>query len=361
MLSAIWDAKTARILFTSLVIILFLAFLRIARGTLTLFLFAVLFAYLVEPVVSYLERRLHGRKKAIVAFYLLLIGGVLGVVFFVGPYVLDEGRSLATNLPALVDRMVSGQFIVTLGHNQGWDKSRALQIQQFFMGHRNSIINYAAGIAENLEAPLSHIWWVVLIPILGIFFLMDAPAIAQGIVNLSTEPRKKAIAKLIVADVHSILGSYMRAQLFLAALTGVALTLVLTLMRTPYSLILSPLAGACEFIPVVGPAVACMVIFGVAALAGYNHLVWIFLALGTWRVIQDYVNAPRIMGRSLEISPLVEIFAVLAGGEIGGVIGAVVAVPALACSLRTLWRHLGEPSSMSNVDASPSIDVSPSR
>jgi predicted PurR-regulated permease PerM len=81
------------------------------------------------------------------------------------------------------------------------------------------------------------------------------------------------------------------------------------------------------------------VIFLVAALTGYDHLLWLFLVLGTWRVIQDYVNAPRIMGRSLEISPLAEIFAVLAGGEIGGVVGALIAVPVLAL-LRTLWRHL---------------------
>jgi predicted PurR-regulated permease PerM len=339
MLSALWDTKTARVLFTILVFVLFLGFLRIARGTLTLFLFAVLFAYLVEPIVSYLQRRLNGRKKGIAAFYLLFIGALLGAGFFVGPYVLDEGRSLAGNLPTLVDRMVSGQFIVTLGHNQGWDNARALQIQHFFMGHRNNIVNYAEGIASNLEAPLSHIWWVILIPIIGVFLLTDAPSIARGIVNLSTEPEKKAVAEAIVGDVHGILGSYMRAQLFLAALTAVALTCVLTLMRTPYSLILSPLAGACEFIPVVGPAMACTVIFAVAALAGYNHLVWLFLVLGSWRVIQDYVNAPRIMGRSLEISPLAEIFAVLAGGEMGGVTGAVIAVPVLAL-LRALWKHL---------------------
>ncbi len=59
----------------------------------------------------------------------------------------------------------------------------------------------------------------------------------------------------------------------------------------------------------------------------------------TWRIIQDYFSAPRIMGRSVEVSPLEEIFAVLAGGEIGGVVGALVAVPLLAL-LRILWAHL---------------------
>ena len=64
-------------------------------------------------------------------------------------------------------------------------------------------------------------------------------------------------------------------------------------MDVPFSFILEPLAGAFEFIPVMGPAVACALIFGIALVAGYGHLLWLFLCLGTWRIIQDYANAPR--------------------------------------------------------------------
>jgi predicted PurR-regulated permease PerM len=65
--------------------------------------------------------------------------------------------------------------------------------------------------------------------------------------------------------------------------------------------------------------------------------VLVFLAV--WRLLQDYVNAPRIMGESLEISPVVQILAVLSGGEMAGVVGALVSVPAVA-TLRILWRRL---------------------
>ena len=57
--------------------------------------------------------------RAILAFYFLFAGTLLGLGFLIGPNIVDEGRSLMANLPALVDRMTSGQFIVTLGHNQG--------------------------------------------------------------------------------------------------------------------------------------------------------------------------------------------------------------------------------------------------
>ena len=349
MFDSFWDTKTFRVLFTTIVIVLLLAFVHGARETLTLFMVSILFAYLVNPMVSYLQRPLRGRIQAIAAVYVLfaILVGVLG--FLIGPELVDDGRSLMASLPALVNRMASGQFIVTLGKNRGWENAQ--EIQSFFMDHRAQILSWAEGLAAVLEAPLFHIWWLILIPILGFFFLKDAPEMTGDVVDMASDRKNRSTLRKIVADVHAMLASYMRAQLILAALTAVALTAVLTLMRVPYSFFLSPLAGLCEFVPVVGPAVACTVIFVIAMFTGYPHLLWLFLVLGTWRVIQDYVNAPRIMGKSVEISPLVEIFVVLAGGEIGGVVGALVAVPALAL-LRIFWIHMNVSNPVPRVHAS---------
>ena len=102
---------------------------------------------------------------------------------------------------------------------------------------------------------------------------------------------------------------------------------MLSILHLRYAFILGPLAGVFEFVPVVGPAVAALIVFVIAVLTSYPHLIWVVIFLGIWRVMQDYVNAPRIMGKSLEISPLVQILAVLAGGEIAGVVGALISVP----------------------------------
>ncbi|MGI4826997.1 MAG: AI-2E family transporter [Janthinobacterium lividum] len=339
MLSYVWDPRAARVLSTTLAFIAVLAFLHGSRETLTLFLFAILFAYFVEPLVDLFSRFLNGRVKAIIVTYLLLGGIVAGLVFLLGPRIANEARELTASLPALLDRIASGQFLVNLGRSQGWKPERTDQIQQYFVNHRTAIFAYGESFAADLEAPLSHIWWVFLIPILGVFFLKNAKTMAGALVHQGEDRRKRRLIDGIVGDVHIMLGSYIRAQLILAGLTAVVLTPVIALMHVPFSFILGPLAGAFEFIPVVGPAVACALIFGIALVSGYNHLLWLFLVLGTWRILQDYVNAPRVMGRSLEISPLLEIFAVLAGGEMGGVVGALISVPAFAI-LRILWERL---------------------
>ncbi len=281
MISAVWDAKTARVVSTVLAFVAVLAFLHYARNTLSLFLFAVLFAYVVDPLVILLAGVLRGRMRGIVATYVLLGGVATGLGFLLGPHLVEEGKSLMTNLPALVDRLSSGQFIFAMGQNRGWNHNRSVEVQQFFLHHRPQIMAYAGGLIGRLEEPLTRAWWLILIPILSLFFLKDAQAMAFGLVRLGSDRKDKALLYGIVSDVNVVLGSYIRAQMILAALTGVVLTVVLGVMRVPYAFLFGPVAGVFEFIPVVG----------------------------------------------------------LAGGEIGGALGALISVPVLGI-LRILWLRL---------------------
>src|ERR1700677_3330184 len=339
MLDKVWDPKTARILCTAFIFALGLAFLYGARETLTLFLFAILFAYFLDPLVSRLEKPLRGRIQAICAVYLILTGLLVGLGFLVGPKIAGEGNALATSLPSLVDKAGSGELVSQVGQKHGWSEARQAQIQSFFMSHKDVILGYGRAIGQKLAEPAQHIWWLILIPILSIFFLKDGRSIGENLVTIGRSPEERQTLRGIVGDVNVMLGSYMRAQLILASLTVVVYTLALSILHLRYALILGPLAGISEFIPVMGPAIAAIIVFVIAVLTSYPHLIWLVLFLAIWRLVQDYVNAPRIMGKSLEISPLVQILAVLAGGEIAGVVGALVSVPAVA-TLRSLWKRL---------------------
>jgi len=88
----------------------------------------------------------------------------------------------------------------------------------------------------------------------------------------------------------------------------------------------------------VGPLVGAIAILGVAFLTNYQHLLLVALFLGVWRIVQDYVTTPRLMGRRLQLHPLAVIFAVLVGGELAGVIGVYLSIP-VAATLRVLWRR----------------------
>jgi predicted PurR-regulated permease PerM len=109
-------------------------------------------------------------------------------------------------------------------------------------------------------------------------------------------------------------------------------------MGVQYSFVLGAIGGVLEFIPVVGPLVAAILMVGVGFLTNYSHLFLVVVFLGVWRVMQDYIISPRILGERVELHPLAAIFGVLAGAEIGGVIGVYLAIPAMAAA-RILWVH----------------------
>ena len=106
----------------------------------------------------------------------------------------------------------------------------------------------------------------------------------------------------------------------------------------PYALMLGTAGGALEFVPVVGPLVAGAAMVVVAILAGYSHWPLVLLFLVIWRIVQDFVVSPRVLGVSVELLPLAALFGILAGGEIAGILGVYLSIPVMA-SLRIVWRR----------------------
>ncbi len=338
-LDQLWDARAARVFATALIFTVVIIFLKAARETLTLFLFAILFAYFLEPAVGWLVKPMRGRAKAILVVYIVLIGVLVGVGFIAGPSIADESKQLAMSLPSLLDRLGSGELIQSFGRAHHLRPAVINQVQTFLVSHRTEILGYGKIIGAKIAEPIQHIWWLILIPILSLFFLKQGFEIADGAVDLGRSRTERGMIRGLLDDINVMLGSYIRAQIILAGLTLVSYLIVLSLLRVPYAVILSPIAGFLEFIPVVGPAIAAVSIVLIALLSGYSHVLWLVLFLGIWRLTQDYVSAPRIMGKSLEINPLLQIFAVLAGGEMAGVVGALIAVP-VAATLRIFGRRL---------------------
>jgi predicted PurR-regulated permease PerM len=137
---------------------------------------------------------------------------------------------------------------------------------------------------------------------------------------------------------NQMLAQFIRSQLTLAALSLVVYITFMGAIGAPYALVLGTAGGVMEFIPVVGPLVAALMILGVAVLMSFPHWGLLLIFLIVWRLVQDYVISPRIMGQSMELHPLAAIFGVMAGGEIAGVLGVYLSIPVMA-SLRIVWRR----------------------
>lgn len=323
---------------TVLLFALALGFLYVARTTLIAFLFAIFFAYLMSPLVNRLERVLRGRGRAIAVIYSLLL--LLVVVFFVvvGPKVTREGAKLGQSLPALLTQLSSGQIARQLGQEHGWNTKTTELAQSFLVGHSDDITQIVQRIGLRLADVAKQAWLFFIVPLLSIFFLKDGRAFS-GVLLASIQSRpQREFLENVLNDLNQMLAHFIRAQLTLAALTLVMYSVFLGGMRVPYALVLGTIGGVLEFVPVVGPLVGALIIVTVALLMSYKHWLVLVIFLGIWRLLQDYVSSPRIMGESMELHPLAAIFGVMAGGEVAGILGVYLSIPVMA-SLRIVFRR----------------------
>jgi len=334
----LFDKKTAQALLTALVFTLTLLFLYAAWRSLIAFLFAVFFAYLLEAPVSRIQKWLRGsRGGAIAIVYLVFIGALVIAFSMVGPPIVQEAQMLMKKAPELVEKNSVKSVVEQLGAKHGWGEGTKENIRQFLETHKSEMVAATQNLIVRAARTVQGIWWLLLVPLLGIFFLKDGSELGRNLIDLFEDKRNRQIAAETAAEMNSMLGTFLRAQLTLSGLAMVVITFMLSIMGVQYAFALGPAAGAMEFIPVVGPLVGGVIVVGVAFLTGYSHLWWLVIFLVVWRAIQDYVSSPRILGKTLELHPLAVLFGVLAGGEVAGVIGVFLSIPVLA-TLRILWH-----------------------
>jgi predicted PurR-regulated permease PerM len=332
------DTRTSRVLFTVLLFALALGFLYVARRTLIAFLFAIFFAYLVDPAVSRIEKWIRGRGRAIALIYVLLVVLVVTFFFFVGPQVARQAQRLSESLPTLLTQVGTGAIAEQFGQEHGWSRNTIEPLKKFLQDHKDELASLAQRGGLKVAELAQQSWLLLVVPILAAFFLKDGRVFGQVLLSFVNMRPQREFLEGVLGDLNQMLAHFIRAQLTLAAFSMLAYISFMGLMRVPYALVLGTAGGIMEFIPVVGPLVAALVILGVALLFSYPHWLVLLVFLLAWRMLQDYVVSPRIMGKSMELHPLAAIFGVLAGGEMAGVLGVYLSIPVMA-SLRIVWRR----------------------
>jgi predicted PurR-regulated permease PerM len=335
------DARTTRVLFTVLLFALIFGFLYVARTTLIAFLFAIFFAYLIDPAVSHLAKWTRGRSSAIAVIYVVLVILLGTFLFFVGPQIGHEAQRLGQSVPGVIENNGTadlGQIAVKIGQDHGWSEPTQKRLHDYLQRHQGFFAKIAQRIGIRVAQAAKEVWLLLLIPFLAAFFLKDGRVFGESLLSFFHTRAQREFVQGVLDDMNQMLAHFIRAQLILAAFSMIVYTSFMGIVKVPYALVLGTAGGIMEFVPVIGPLVAGAVILVVALVLGYPHWLLLLLFLGAWRVTQDYVISPRIMGRSLELHPLAAIFGVLAGGEIAGILGIYLSIPVMA-SLRIVWRR----------------------
>ncbi len=332
----VFDARTARVLTTLLLFGLVLGLVALAWRTLVTFLFAIMFAYLLEPVVGGLQRRMRlPRGWAVTVLYAVLAGGLATVFLTAGPRIVQQAAVLSDLAPGISARLSSGQIAQEIGSQRGWSAQTQYRLHRFLVEHRAAIASGVERSLRELTRLAANAGWVALIPVLAIFFLVDGDRFSGTLLDQLAR-RQRALAADLIRDIHGVLANYIRAQIMLAGLATAVYLTGFELLRLRFAVALAAGAGLLEFIPVVGPLAAAVLVLATAFLTGYGQVWAVAVLLGVWRLVQDYVNAPRILGDQVQLHPLAVLFGVIAGAEMAGVIGVYLSVPVIAI-VRVVW------------------------
>jgi predicted PurR-regulated permease PerM len=192
------------------------------------------------------------------------------------------------------------------------------------------VLPYVKSLGGQIISGARYIVYIVLVPILAFFFLKDGHSIREDIVHRLTTGKHRLMLEGILEDINRLLGEYIRALVFLSLSSFICYGLFLSLTGASYFLLLAGIAAICEFLPVVGPAAAGIVVLLVTGLSGYQHMVWFLIFWLMFRLFQDYVVSPYLMGKGVEMNPMLVLFGVLAGEQIAGIAGMFFSVPVLA-------------------------------
>ncbi|HLY19534.1 MAG TPA: AI-2E family transporter [Bryobacteraceae bacterium] len=325
------DPRAARYTWTAALILVLLCLVYLVRSTLFVFIVALLFAYLLSPLVDVIDHFLPGKRTRILALaiaYMIFVLVLLVAVTQIGSRVVEQASALASSMPALLAKFQQPSTAVPTALNS--IRAQVIQkVQEQIAKNSGDIIASLPRAGAKILSVASNLIYVVIVPILGFFFLKDGRTMRQHFLSLIEDAPWRNELDGFLADVDLLLAHYMRAVLTLSLAAFTAYAIFFHILGIPYSFLLAALAAMLEFIPMIGPLSAGAIAVIVTAVSG-GPAVGAIIFLLIYRVFQDYVLSPHLMRAGVQLHPLLVLFGVFAGAEIAGIPGAFLSVPVLA-------------------------------
>ena len=323
--------------------------------SLTLLLFmvilAILFAYLIHPLVDAIHRpfktgRFAGAmsKPVAIALSFLIVIGVVGLaISALAPSVSEQAKTFADNIPTYTTTLQSNitDFNRRLDRISVSDDLRK-QINDRLKGALESGSEILTTLVANTAIFIvTYLPWLILIPVLSFFLLKDASTFRLALLRMFPAGDWRSRVDSVMADVNSTLAAYTRAQIISCVLIGIICTIGFYILGNNYALLLGVIAGIFEFVPILGPLTIAVIATVVAGFESGTEAVLTAFFLAVLRVSQDYVLYPRIVREGIHLHPLAIILSVLAGEQVAGIPGVFIAIPIVALGT-VLYKHIME-------------------
>jgi predicted PurR-regulated permease PerM len=315
---------------------------------LTPFVFGAMLGWLGDPVVDRLERMGRSRNTAVMLVFGTMSVLVLLALVVLVPLVEAQVVTLFESLPHYRDWFV-GTVLPWLERRTGLELLAWLDPERLFQLVRTHW-EQAGGAAATMLGYLSRsgfalLGWIaniVLLPVLTFFFLRDWDLFVGRVAALVPRDHAETVSRLAMES-SAVLGAFLRGQLLVMLVLGVLYGIGLSLVGLNLGILIGIVAGVLTFVPYLGPATVIL-LGGIAALVQYGdwqHLLGVLAVFSVGQVIESYWLTPKLVGDRIGLHPVAVIFAVLAGGQLFGFLGMLLALPVAAVA-NVLLRYAHE-------------------
>jgi predicted PurR-regulated permease PerM len=292
---------------------------------------ALFLALGLDPLVSLIEKKLP-RPAAIAIVVLGALLAVAGILFAIIPILVKQTANLIDELPGYVDDVLTSEWYANLEDTFGDGFQDAVSGALSFVQDPGNLLSIGGGIVAVGAGVASGITAVTIVTILTLYFLGSLRSMKRALYRFIPAYRRATFAD-VTDQVTGAVGRYVMGQVSLALVNGVLSFIYLTIIQAPLPALLALLAFIGSLIPLVGTLSASIVITSLcffnspetALAAGIYYLIYM--------QIEAYVLSPRIMSRAVSVPGAVVVIAAVGGGALGGVLGALVAIPIAASAI----------------------------
>lgn len=314
---------------------------------LTPFLISAFLAYLGDPAVDRLETIKFSRTASVVFVFFLMLIIIASFFLIVFPLIEDQVVRLISRIPVIIDWLQTN-LIPWLSERFGLDlKSIDLnQLKQSLMGQWRTFgsigTKFLAEISASGQLILLWISYALLIPVVTFYLLRDWDYLVDKIHKLIPRKVEATVVKL-TKDSDAVLAEFFRGQLLVMFAQGLFYSVGLWVIGLEFSILIGLAAGMVSFVPYLGVIVG-IVIAGFAAVIQFQdmiHIVYVLIVFGAGQMLEGMLLTPLLVGDRIGLHPVAVIFAVMAGAQLFGFFGMLIALPAAAV-ITVLLRHFHE-------------------
>lgn len=309
-----------------------------ANGQLIVWIAAALFIALgLDPLVRRVESWGAPRWVGVLTAALGLAAVAGAFVALLVPTVIEQSTQLVQDLPAIIDGVMRAEWFVQLDEEFHLQEAVRAQTERL-AADGVAITDLFGGLLGLGQTVLNAVFSVLVVVVLTLYFLASLPHMkywAYRLAPRSRRPRIEALSEQITSSV----GHYVMGQSFVAALNGAVAFTALAVAGAPFAVLLAAIAAFMAFIPLVGAAIGGTLLTLVSLLTSWQTAAVFAAIYFVYLQIEAYVISPRVMARAVSVPAAVAVIAVIAGGALLGVLGALMAIP-LAAALALLVREV---------------------